>query len=171
VLEPFPPLGRTLRVSGRAHATRRFSALAPEVRLRIHAPPPAPLDLRAQHANEEVHLAWTEPVLPPCALAEISTDVVVGECPRIVGYNVYRRTADGRRMERLDETAVTPVFRDTSATLDRGWCYSVATLLSIRPLVESSLSHEACVAASLTAASDISSSGESKATIDKQAFP
>ncbi|MBN2369901.1 MAG: hypothetical protein JXO72_05390 [Vicinamibacteria bacterium] len=170
VLDTVPPIGRTLRVSGRSHATRRVSALASEVVLRIQAFPPVPLDLSVARDGEDAVLSWKEPTLSPCAPSESGSDDKVEECPSIVGYNVYRRASNARRSERLDDIASATAFRDTKARTDKGWCYSVATVFSIEPLVESSFSAEACTDA-LDTESENASSEKAKARIESPSFP
>jgi predicted small lipoprotein YifL len=171
VIEPLPPSGKLLRVSGRAHATRRVSALATEVGLKVQAPPPAPLDLSARRENQDALLSWTAPTLSRCSPSRIESDEEADECPTIVGYNIYRRAADEQRVERLDETMTALAYRDATAMPDKSWCYSVTTLISIEPLVESSPSIEACVGASLETGSEISYSGEPQSLIEAAHSP
>jgi hypothetical protein len=169
LLAPSLPLGTTLRVSGLVRATRRVSAMAPTAILTVQSPPPAPMDLQASRTPQGVSLSWKTVVLD-CPAQDVVSEPAV--CPSIAGYHVYRRSEGVKVSQRISGTAIeAPPFEDTTAPSKSKQCYSITSLLSIDPLIESPLSDERCAPPSPEAMGALSSAEEPGATTRPEAAP
>lgn len=171
VVEPLPLPPATLRFAARAIAAGRASTLTPIVTLRIQPPPPAPADLEARLTAEGVALRWTAPAArpgadppslppgssspspspaagapPPAASSTAAAKEPPPPKPSQGGFWVYRRPEDGRYDRPLSRTpAEAPAFDDKTAATGVTSCYTVRTVVSTDPIIESEASEEACL--------------------------
>ncbi|MEJ2084136.1 MAG: fibronectin type III domain-containing protein [Acidobacteriota bacterium] len=113
------------------------SATSNLVKLLPQEPLPPPEDLSVEPSQRGVKISWTSPAV------EGSTDDEEDSLePK--GFNVYRREAEVRQYGLPIFTAPETVesYTDTTATFDRQYIYTVTTISSKVPLIESAIGAE-----------------------------
>lgn len=127
--EPLPVVGTVVRLAARARVKGRPSTQSPIVSLTVVATPPAPSGFSARSAEKGVALSWTPP-----------PDV---ESP---SFFVYRRSKAGDYVVPLQDAPTTEATTlDEKALPGDSSCYTVRTVASTVPLVESAAADEACL--------------------------
>lgn len=103
-------------------------------------PPPPPNDLSVEPSQRGIKISWESPVEEDSAEGEDEDDEsLVPE-----GFNIYRRESDVREYGLPIFTAPETIekYTDTSAAFDRKYIYTVTTILSKEPLIESAIGAE-----------------------------
>lgn len=100
-------------------------------------PPPPPEELSVEPSQVGVKISWKSPG-PDEVRAEEEDDF------EPEGFNVYRRDANVREYDVPIFTAPETIekYTDTSASFDRRYIYTVTTILSKEPLIESAVGAE-----------------------------
>ena len=161
--EPLPPPGTTLRFAARAVSKGRGSVMSAMAVLTVQPQPEAPGALWARLTEKGVTLGWappaqmpTPPPTPPPPPSPAPTSFPnppptpsPSPTPRPIttGFWVYRRTKDGSYGRPIQPTPLeAPGSADSTASPGETWCYTVRTVASTDPVVESADSNEACLA-------------------------
>ena len=157
--EPLPPPGTTLRFAARAISKGRVSVMSSVAVLKVQSQPEAPGALWARLTEKGVTLGWAPPAQmptpspppspPPTSSPSPAATPSPSPTPRPIttGFWVYRRPKDGTYARPLQPTPLeAPSFDDSAASPAQTWCYTVRTVASTDPVVESADSNEACLA-------------------------
>ena len=106
-------------------------------------PPPPPKDLTVEPSQRGIRISWESPVDEEAVESE--EDEATGEeSLALEGFNIYRREADVREYGLPIFTAPETIdkYTDTAATFDRKYIYTVTSILSKEPLIESAIGAE-----------------------------
>ncbi len=100
-------------------------------------PPPPPEDLSVEPSQVGIKISWQSP-----GTGDLSAEEEDAFEPE--GFNVYRRNANVREYDEPLFTAPATVenYTDISASFDRRYIYTVTTILSKDPLIESAVGAE-----------------------------
>ena len=122
----------------RVYASEKLvSASSNLVKLLPRKPPPPPDDLSVEPSQLGIKISWKTPT------SSETGDDGEGD-PETEGFNVYRRNANVREYGLPLFTAPDDVeqYRDTSVLFDRRYIYTVTSILSKVPLIESAIGAE-----------------------------
>ncbi|MCU0241389.1 MAG: hypothetical protein MUF51_03080 [Vicinamibacteria bacterium] len=167
-----PKAGTTLRVAAQAIARGNASSISPIVSLIAQDPPPATKRLVAESIAKGVRLNWeavllsslpvpaatptpspTPSVTPgatPTAspAAPAASPSPTPEATPAIRFLVYRRAKDSRVLRVLMDTPISAAtYEDPTARAGEALCYTVRTVTSTDPLIESGDSAETCIEA------------------------
>ena len=126
--EPLPPAGTVVRLSARARVQGRVSTQTPIISLTIAATPTAPSGLSVRSSEKGVVLSWTPPGI---------------EGP---SFFVYRRPKPGDfGLPLYDKPTTDTTLVDEKALPGESVCYTVRTVSSTAPFLESAATDEQCL--------------------------
>ena len=118
------------------------SATSNLVKILPRVPPAPPEDLAVEPSQVGIKITWSAP--DPSAQVETTVDEETEDDVGFEGFNVYRRNANVREygLPIFISPETVEAYTDTSAAFDSRYIYTVTTILSKDPLIESAVGAE-----------------------------